>query len=239
MFFQKRNLIDFSYKFQLPLKIFRSSRKTISIQIDENLIKVRAPSWCNQRDVYKFIEKNETWIKNKVNENKNREKISKNFVDKEIFILKGKSLELRIIDDPDRNPEINEPFIFAIKDKKIGRKNYLIKEQVHNLYKNFAQKELEKKTYYYSIKIGKKPTAIQIKNYKSRWGSCSSKEQLSYNWRIIIAPDNIINYLVVHELSHLIHFNHSSKFWDQVENILPDFKDSRKWLRLNGYKLNL
>ena len=81
--------------------------------------------------------------------------------------------------------------------------------------------------------------SVKIKNYKSRWGSCSSKGDISFNWKIIFAPENIIEYLVVHELSHLIYFNHSKLFWNKVEEFQYNYKENRKWLKENGYKLDL
>ena len=81
--------------------------------------------------------------------------------------------------------------------------------------------------------------SVKIKNYKSRWGSCSSKGDISFNWKIIFAPENIIEYLVVHELSHLIHFNHSKLFWNKVKEFQYNYKENRKWLKENGYKLDL
>ena len=83
------------------------------------------------------------------------------------------------------------------------------------------------------------PLSIRVKNYKSRWGSCSAKGDISYNWKIIFAPSKIIDYLIIHELSHLVFFNHSKRFWLKVEEYQPDFKENRKWLKDNSYKLDI
>lgn len=80
---------------------------------------------------------------------------------------------------------------------------------------------------------------ITIRDQKTRWGSCSSKGTLSFNWRLMLAPPGILDYVVVHELCHLSHMNHSREFWQCVEAVLPDYKERRKWLKEHGHELTL
>ncbi len=75
---------------------------------------------------------------------------------------------------------------------------------------------------------------IVIKDQKTRWGSCSSLHNINYNWKLILMPTEILDYVVVHELAHLKEMNHSPRFWSEVEKILPSYKESRAWLRENG-----
>lgn len=86
-------------------------------------------------------------------------------------------------------------------------------------------------------------TRVSVRGQKTRWGSCSLRGSLSFNWKLALAPeecrDEIIDYVVVHELCHLVHMNHSVAFWSEVERILPDCQKSRKWLKENGYQLEL
>ena len=78
---------------------------------------------------------------------------------------------------------------------------------------------------------------IRISNAVSRWGSCSSNKTLSFNWRLIMAPIDVIDYVIVHELAHLVEMNHSKKFWGILGEIMPDYMDKRRWLRIHGRKL--
>lgn len=80
---------------------------------------------------------------------------------------------------------------------------------------------------------------IQIRDQKTRWGSCSSKGTLSFNWRLMLAPPGVLDYVVVHELCHLTHMNHSRDFWNCVSAILPDYKEKRNWLKEHGHELTL
>jgi predicted metal-dependent hydrolase len=80
---------------------------------------------------------------------------------------------------------------------------------------------------------GVNPASVTVKNYKSRWGSCSTKGDISYNWRIILAPHSIVDYVVVHELCHMLEHNHSSKYWKHVERHVPNWRECREWLKHN------
>ena len=83
------------------------------------------------------------------------------------------------------------------------------------------------------------PGGMTVKNYSSKWGSCSVHNKISYNWRIIMAPNYIIDYLIIHELSHITEPNHSKDFWKQVAKYCDGFQEKRKWLRENGHRLIL
>ncbi|WP_133627269.1 M48 family metallopeptidase [Fonticella tunisiensis] len=80
---------------------------------------------------------------------------------------------------------------------------------------------------------------VVVKEQKSIWGSCSSRGNINFNWRLIMAPLSVIDYVVIHELCHLKHQDHSSKFWSLVEYVMPDYKEKKKWLRENGGRLKL
>lgn len=93
------------------------------------------------------------------------------------------------------------------------------------------------RTTVWSAKIGVHPQRITIRDQKTRWGSCSVRGNINYNWRIIMAPPRVIDYLIVHELCHLIVPNHSAMFWTTVAAYLPDFKQHQAWLKSNGLLL--
>ncbi len=86
---------------------------------------------------------------------------------------------------------------------------------------------------------GVKYTSITIRDQNSRWGSCSSRGTLSFNYRLIFAPSVILDYVVVHELCHLTHMNHSQDFWNMVASVMPDYKIHKKWLRDHGHELSI
>lgn len=97
-----------------------------------------------------------------------------------------------------------------------------------------AEEVLWQKTVYYANLLGVSCQGIRIGDQKTFWGSCSSKGRISYNWHLVLMPERIQDYVVVHELCHLMEMNHSVRFWNQVEGMIPDYKERRKWLKEYG-----
>lgn len=115
------------------------------------------------------------------------------------------------------------------------QKNRVVRsEQEIRRLKEEARKVLTEKTDYYKQFLNVEYQKIRIGDQKTRWGSCSSSGTISYNWRLILMPEKIVDYVVVHELCHMIEMNHSKRFWEQVEAILPDYQARRNWLKENG-----
>lgn len=96
---------------------------------------------------------------------------------------------------------------------------------------------IKKRTAEYSVMLGVNYNNIRIKDTKTRWGSCSSKANLNFNFRIIMAPEEVMDYIIIHELCHLKHMNHGKGFWETVAFYMPDYEKHKKWLRINGMKL--
>ena len=117
-----------------------------------------------------------------------------------------------------------------------GDKNFL-----HRRIKDFLRKEAVDRLAEISLQkaklIGVKIASVSVKDTKSRWGSCSTKGNINYNWRVVLAPVEVIDYLVCHEVSHLKHPNHSTDFWKTVEGLCPCYKEVRKWLKIRGKEL--
>jgi len=118
---------------------------------------------------------------------------------------------------------------FKRKSFNSGLKAFLIE---------LARQRFCERTDYYTKLIGKEYSRIEIRDTKSRWGSCSAEGNISYSWRLILAPNSVLDYLVVHEVSHLVEMNHSINFWNHVETLMPNYKEFRSWLKLNGERLH-
>ncbi len=106
-------------------------------------------------------------------------------------------------------------------------------------YRESARKTITARVAYYHQQTGGQYTSITIRDQKSRWGSCSSRGTLSFNYRLIFAPAKVLDYVVVHELCHLTHMDHSKNFWNMVGQIMPDYKICKTWLRDHGHELTL
>lgn len=112
-------------------------------------------------------------------------------------------------------------------------------KRLEAIYREAAKEYFPKRVSYYAHILGISYGKITIRDQKTRWGSCSSKGNLSFNWRLILAPPNVLDYVVVHELCHRKEMNHSQRFWALVESVMPDYKEYRKWLKENSGKLTL
>ncbi|MDE7021551.1 MAG: M48 family metallopeptidase [Lachnospiraceae bacterium] len=106
-------------------------------------------------------------------------------------------------------------------------------------YKDAARAYIPQRVAYYHAMTGGIYERITIRDQKTRWGSCSSKGTLSFNWRLMLAPPAVLDYVVVHELCHLTHMDHSPAFWQAVEAVCPDYRKLRRWLKEHGDELIL
>lgn len=123
-----------------------------------------------------------------------------------------------------------EDVVRKLEDEKISMQES-VRELVEQWYRNEAKKYFAAKITVYEGKIGVRSNRLFVKDQKSRWGSCSSKGNINLNWRLLFAPEQIAEYVIVHELCHLKQMNHSTAFWEEVEKILPDYRERRQWLK--------
>lgn len=112
-------------------------------------------------------------------------------------------------------------------------------EVMERRYRNAAKEYFPKRVAYYHTFTGGNYTSITIRDQRSRWGSCSSRGTLSFNYRLMFAPPKVLDYVVVHELCHLTHMNHSKDFWNMVTGIMPDYKVYKQWLKEHGHELTI
>ena len=112
------------------------------------------------------------------------------------------------------------------------------KEALEKRYRSLARECITRRASYYAAQLGVTYSSIRIAEQKTRWGSCSSRGTLSFHWRLILAPPAVMDYVVVHEVCHLIHMDHSPDFWAEVESLMPDYKVYKTWLRKNGLVLS-
>ncbi|WPC42264.1 SprT family zinc-dependent metalloprotease [Clostridium sp. JS66] len=222
-------------------KIFRKKRKTIGIKItNKGEVIVTSPFGISDKIIEDIVKKKSSWILGKLNiikSEKLEEKTSLKNGYKLLYL--GIQLKLELFyEKPDNcNFFIDNESFKVYFDGNIGLDEDGIKNHIIEIYKKQAKKVLIERTKIYSKLINANPLKVTIKSQKTLWGSCSSKRNINYNYKIIMAPIEVVDYLVVHELCHLIHMNHSKQYWSTVQSILPDYKIRRRWLKDNGFKL--
>ncbi len=215
-------------------KIIRSRRRTLGLEVtrDAGLI-IRAPQRISLGDIQKIVLSKRDWIesKQKIAREKRLTSAPKRFLDREEFLFLGDSYPFLIVENADRPLSFNEGFRLMRKYLTFAEKLFI------DWYKKEAYRKIKERVDWHSNLLGFKYNKFGISSAKRRWGSCNSKGNIYICWRLIMAPPHIIDYVVVHELVHLVEKNHSRKFWSRVGEILSDYKDSRRWLKENGHLL--
>jgi len=207
--------------------LIRSKRKTLALYIRNGDIEVRAPLRMSKREIEKFITSKQKWILDNIKQYNQRENQRDSFsLDYSDYVLcRGKQFLItvktgsRVSFDDER---------FYIPE---GLTPDEIKQACVKVYRKIAKQELTDRTHGFSKLLSVTPADVKINSAKSRWGSCSAKKSINYSWRLIMADDEVIDYVVVHELAHIIELNHSKRFWAIVESILPDYKERKKRLK--------
>jgi predicted metal-dependent hydrolase len=128
---------------------------------------------------------------------------------------------------------LNGAFLLAARQREKARAVF------ENWYRQQAAQVIKPRTSDLAEQNGFQFQIIRINGAKTRWGSCGPKGSLNFSWRLVMAPPEIIDYVIIHELVHLRVRNHSKRYWAAVNQIMPDFKQRRAWLQKNGYQLSL
>ena len=214
-----------------PNKIIRSKRKTLSLTINENAeLVVRAPKRLSIEKIQDFINEKENWINRKKRLIENQIKDVTSNHNKLLYL--GNLFPINV--EQNASKELfftGEEFIAnSIEPDSLSLS---IKKWYKNKFKEIALPRVA----YFANKHNLMVNQVRIKNQKTMWGSCSSKNNINLNYLLLMAPMGVIDYVIVHELVHTIHRNHSTDFWDSVESIMPEFQEHKRWLKKNGYKL--
>ena len=214
--------------------IILTKRKSIALIIEpDGRLVVRAPMHVSEADIKHLVKQKERWIREKQKQVKDKSLQSKPkvYMDGEEFLYLGKSYKLKIV--ADLNPALVLNRKFYISRRAMPKVESVFTEW----YREQARAVISERVKMYATRHGFKYRKIRITSARTRWGSCSSMGNLNFTWRLVMAPPDVIDYVVVHELAHLRVNNHSKEYWNQVERILPDYKRRRRWLKENGQKL--
>ncbi|BBE31432.1 hypothetical protein OSSY52_15730 [Tepiditoga spiralis] len=230
-------MYEFYYKDQIiKYKLIKKNKKNLSIIIKENEVIVYSPIYLNIDLVQKILYKKADWIIKKLE--LNNYKREKNYENGEFFLYLGQEYTLNIIYGDKTNIKLFNNYLNLYINKKI--KNINKKNIIELWYKNNSLNLFNKKVAYYNNFFKQNINEIRINDLKSAWGICyPKKRKITFNWKLIMAPIEIIDYVIVHEMCHLIHPNHSNNFWNEVSNYIKDYKIKRKWLKENGNRLFL
>ena len=229
--------------YDFPIEVVRSLKsKSAAIEIDKGIVKVTVPQNLSDYRVDELVKKRTIWIKKQLKiEAETPSLRPKEYVNGESFSYLGRNYRLKCVDDEAPNVKLKHGYltVYLSNALKENEKEDFIRRALKDWYQARALEKLKEKTKRYSSIIGVTPQSVKIKEYKARWGSCSLKGDISFNWRIIISPHHIVDYIVVHELCHLVEYNHGNKYWKQVASVVPNYIECRNWLKENGQYLRI
>lgn len=206
--------------------------KKISIKISShNGVELIIPKNTSAARALKFLYSKEDWIVNKSREIRETEQVD--IIEGAKIPVQGKFYSIKHSGSLRGVTHLHGDLIVVSgPEESIARK-------VINFLKQLAKKEITSRAEIEAMKLGVNYKKITVRDTTSRWGSCSHNKNLSFSWRLILAPKEVLDYVVAHEISHLLEMNHSKNFWNIVESIYPDHQSPRKWLKENGQSLHM
>ena len=221
----------------LRVEVVRSIRRTAGLHIVGTDLQVRIPEHLEDQRVAEILKQKRPWIRSKVAElQRVPPHRTKELVSGETFPYLGRNYRLKVQEGNQVGVCLSGGYLRAtIRPTEHNESQELrIQQYLQNWYRSRALERLQDKTHRYAQQIGVSPAGISVRNFKSRWGSCDKKGDVVFNWNIIKAPHSIVDYVVIHELCHLIHPNHSKVFWELVGRHDASYPEHRQWLRKTG-----
>lgn len=217
-------------------RLVRSKRRTISLEIErDGSLTVRAPKHASDDEIFALVNSKKKWIDRKqaLTQERIREAPPKQFSEGERFFYLGKTYPLEIVSNQPAALLLNGSFQLAAERQESGRKIF------EQWYRERAAQVIKPRTASMADQHGLTYTIIRITGAKTRWGSCGPKGSLNFSWHLVMAPVEVIDYVILHELTHLRIRNHSKRYWQEVRGIMPDYQDHINWLHENGHRLSL
>ncbi|MCK4624777.1 MAG: M48 family metallopeptidase [Phycisphaerae bacterium] len=227
-----------SYK-DIKYSLRRSKRKTTSIYVErDGQVSVLVPEQFSDAKIDEVIEKKRYWIYQHLAEwhDLNAARVEREYVNGEGFLYLGRSYRLKLV-KRQAEPLLlkNGYFCLRLDAKSKSNPDDVFKD----FYRKKGKKRIADRVEYFRAKMGVTPRDVRLMELKNRWASCSATGNLNFHWKCMMAPPTILDYIVVHELAHLIHPNHTDAFWNEVDKVMPNYLERKEWLRVKGAGMGL
>jgi len=234
--------MQFSFKYEnrlIQCKVILRNRKNITIRVDAGgQVTVLAPPGTSEKIIREQVESKARWILKQIDYFNYPAFAPRQFMEGEWFLYLGCEYHLHLeIDSSLTKMEVklDRDRLVVLTPTANGG---IIREALETWYRRQARKKIAERIACYEDRIARVPGRITIKSQKCRWGSCSARGNLNFNWRIVMAPERVVDYVVVHELCHLLELNHSRRFWALLAQVIPDYKEDKEWLQKNAMRMS-
>jgi len=222
----------------LDISIERTERrKTVSIFIErDGSVKVLAPISASVEKVEAAIKSKEYQIFSKLAKWKelNQGKVKREYVNGQSFLYLGRNYRLKITENQNVPLRISGGF-FVLDKEYLPKAGKVFKD----FYRARALQKIQERLTVLNEKFSHRPTSIKVLELQNRWASWTPKNGLNFHWKCIMAPVSVLDYIIIHEMVHLKHPNHSPEFWNELDKKMPDYREQETWLKRNGVKLAL
>lgn len=226
----------------IAYEVVRSQRATADIVIErDGRVLVRAPESIPDERIEDMVEAKRYWIYKNLAEwrDLNATRVLREYRNGEGFLYLGRSYRLLLVADQE------EPLL--LKNGRFCLQRDLVDEGAieaakavfRDYYIDRAIERITQRVKYYAPKVGVVPREINVRELGNRWASCSPNGNLAFHWKCMMAPQTIIDYIVVHELCHFHHLDHTDAFWNEVDKIIPAYRERKEWLRKHGAGLDV
>ncbi len=223
-------------------EVIRSRRATADIIIErDGVVVVRAPEWATDEQLSALVESKSLSIYQGLAEwrDLNATRVQREYKNGEGFLYLGRSYRLLMVGDQQESLQLKNGRFALHRDLLDEGKIDAAQSAFRTFYITKGLGRLRSRVDYYAPKVGVEPTGVEVKELGHRWASCSTSGKLSFHWKCMMAPQTIIDYIVVHELCHFHQRDHTDAFWNEVDKVMPDFLDRKEWLRKNGAGLDI
>lgn len=232
-------LLQADDEFDFDVIVKRSPRRrTLEINVRNGRVQLMLPSFVSDSDGMDFLRRKRDWIRRALKRQRVRasEIVEKTYQAGEQFSFLGKQYVLHL--GLSRRKQVAlEGDSLHVSLPTLNPES--VREAIWQWYREQARIILTEKTEARVAQLGRRHTGIRLRQTKTKWGHCTAEGIIQYNWVIVTAPEPVIDYLVAHEVSHLLHLNHSPEFWRVVESLQPDYRVQRSWLRQYGHTLTV
>lgn len=211
----------------------RSRRRSIALTIDERGLRVGAPERASQRAIEAMLRKHDAWVLKKLAEWQQRLPPPRHWQDGEALMLLGQPLRLTLVPG---QQEVRVDGNRFIADAHWAQNPDHMKKQATDWLRQQALRCFRERIAHFHPLLAVPEPQVRLSNARTRWGSCHADGMIRLNWRLIQMPPYLVDYVVVHELAHLVEMNHSPRFWTIVARLVPDYKARRAEIRTGGHR---
>jgi predicted metal-dependent hydrolase len=234
-----------------------AKRRLLTIRVEGAQVQVRAPTFATLGEIHDFLQLKHAWVQGKVAlQQRQLEASRRHWCTGESLPYLGAEIRLSIgyggtgysgksrvfLQRPNAQNEEPQGAILQVllgMSAAAGTPEQRVQKLVQQWYREQAQEHFAARVSYWQDVTGIRATAQSVRTYKARWGSCNHRAEISFNWKLMMAPPEVIDYVVVHELCHIVHFNHSPDYWALVGRYQPHYNAHRTWLKQHGLSLEL